>query len=79
MAEDELPEGTPTGVVQAVGVVNASVGNDPSLRNARAQAIEAAMVKAIEEAQAEGADDEEIRKRILAARDLAANTFDNAQ
>ena len=72
-----LPEGTPTGVVQAVGLINASVGNDPAARDSRAKVIEAAMTAAIAEAQAEGCDAEEIRKRILAARDLAANTYDN--
>lgn len=54
--------------VEAVGV---SVGLHAD-KNARTAAIEAAMVKAIEDAHAEGVTDpDEVRARMLKARDAA--------
>ena len=77
---DKLPPGTPTGVVQAVGVVMANAGNDPAARTNSINEIEQAMVKAIQEAQAQGViDPEEIRKRMLAARDFTVNTQRTAE
>lgn len=57
-------------IIEAVGV---AVGHDGSLASiARAKQIEVAMTLAVEQAQAEGTTDpDEIRRRILEARDIA--------
>lgn len=73
MAEDnvdQLPEGTPIGVVQATGVivVNGDPGN--AANTELVKKIEGAMLAALQEAQADGVTDPDVlRARMLEARD----------